>query len=187
MTYTVPQIRELLRRGENSSVEIKTRLRDPGTLARLIAALANTAGGAIIVGADERGSFHGVEPDVFKRMFRRAKETVYPPAGASLEFLAVNPAATIAIVTVPKSAGITLANGAAFVREGAAVVPMAPATAIQKVQATPPARPDDLAAAVARLTGQLEAMNSPWRRWEKYLVGGLVGSIIGAVVTWILR
>ncbi len=53
------QVQELLERSESKALEFKTDLHDQGQAAALIAAMANSGGGQIVLGANERAGIKG--------------------------------------------------------------------------------------------------------------------------------
>lgn len=57
--FLPPRLQELIRRGEGPRVEFKSRLPEERRLARLLAALANSGGGVILIGIDDCGGVCG--------------------------------------------------------------------------------------------------------------------------------
>ena len=53
-------LERMLERGEGQHVEFKLRLPRERRLARLLGALANSGGGVVLVGVDDKGVVHGV-------------------------------------------------------------------------------------------------------------------------------
>src|SRR4051794_30878128 len=131
MTYDAQGLREIVRAGENDHVELKSRVRDPDVLARLISAFANTDGGLIIVGVDERDRrFTGVDVVELQAMLKAALSRLesIPDARLSLiDGLAERP---VGVIHVSPHGGPVLSRGGAYFREGTATKPMsAPALA----------------------------------------------------------
>lgn len=59
---TADELRLLLAKPESETVELKRSLPERQRLAALIAAFANTRGGTLILGGDERGAAHAGLP-----------------------------------------------------------------------------------------------------------------------------
>jgi ATP-dependent DNA helicase RecG len=53
------QIRQLIAQGEGNTVEFKVNLPVPAELAKEMVALANTDGGWLLMGVDDKGGVHG--------------------------------------------------------------------------------------------------------------------------------
>lgn len=54
---------EIISNGESSSVEFKRKSTTPKKLAKEIAAIANTAGGYLIIGVDDNGKIYGIKSE----------------------------------------------------------------------------------------------------------------------------
>ncbi|MEU6392546.1 ATP-binding protein [Streptomyces sp. NPDC046939] len=80
---TPEEIEALLNRPEGVDLEFKPARVQPRVLSRIIAAFANTRGGTVIVGIDQRkpldqGGLVGVDPEHFKRTIRAAGSHLSP-------------------------------------------------------------------------------------------------------------
>ena len=119
-------LKRLVRIGEGYHLEFKRRVSSPGRIAREAIALANTWGGAILVGVDDDGSILGVK-DTEEELFdlRRAlADHCEPPIPLEFETVPVTAKREVIVVTVEESdqkphafkeSGDTN-NGDAFVR-----------------------------------------------------------------------
>jgi predicted HTH transcriptional regulator len=123
MPYTSEQIKNLLREGENQTVEFKLQFREPTLLARLIAAFANTDGGLLIVGVREPDEIAGVDPKQFQRLYESALKRLNATPDISFEIVEVD-GKQIAVISIEKSNELILSNEGAFQRVGESVRPM---------------------------------------------------------------
>lgn len=73
---SLESILNLILSGESEVLELKTSLRDPGLLARLISSFANNKGGKIIIGVKESGEIVGVARTITEKIFNSAITTV---------------------------------------------------------------------------------------------------------------
>jgi hypothetical protein len=75
-----PDIRAILAAGEGRRVEFKEGLAGDGRIARTLCAFANTAGGIVLVGVDDRGRVRGAaRPDALVVRLRQAAATLVAP------------------------------------------------------------------------------------------------------------
>lgn len=58
---TIDDLKEIIRQGENSSVEFKSSRVRPDSLAKEIVALSNSSGGIIIIGLNDEGEIEGID------------------------------------------------------------------------------------------------------------------------------
>ncbi|NVO33052.1 AlbA family DNA-binding domain-containing protein [Hymenobacter lapidiphilus] len=99
---------ELIRQGEGERLEFKQRTTHPTRIARTLASLANTRGGRVLVGVDDKGRIMGVR-DVEEELYQlreAARHYIAPPLDEQLQFRAVedHEGRTVLVVTVPESA-----------------------------------------------------------------------------------
>ncbi|MBT2559402.1 putative DNA binding domain-containing protein [Hymenobacter sp. ISL-91] len=98
---------ELIRQGEGERLEFKQRTTHPTRIARTLASLANTRGGRVLVGVDDKGRITGVR-DVEEELYQlreAARHYIDPPLEEQLQFRAVedHEGRTVLVVTVPES------------------------------------------------------------------------------------
>jgi len=100
---TVEELKNLIKNGENESVEFKTRLLDPRIIAKILSAFANTKGGTIIIGIDDCANIIGVE-DIPRasRILKQATSQIDPPLEISIETVQFENK-TVIVAHVPKS------------------------------------------------------------------------------------
>jgi predicted HTH transcriptional regulator len=176
--------------GETDTLELKTTIREPQLLSRLIGSFANGLGGKIVVGVKEPAEIVGVDEERFKRLFEIASQRLSPRIPAALSFQEIE-GKKVAIIDVPRSALVVLADGSAFVRSGTMTQPMAWTQIRDKL----PDRPDTktveaLAHSIEKQTKLIEDLreeirsgNSWKNKWKDYLISGVVGAILGAIAT----
>ncbi len=94
---------------------------DPQALAQTLVAFANTDGGTIALGFDERGKPHSsVMPEDIESALREAATRTTPPVRASLDQTASANGGTTLLIRVPRSMDLhSMADGRVYVRVGA--------------------------------------------------------------------
>lgn len=111
-------LKEVFLVGESQTVEFKTFLREPGVVAKVIAAFANTEGGALIIGYDERvGAAIGVDIEQITPVISRAVKSLAPVPNYKLNQVDYQ-GKVVAVVSVEKSDSVVTVDGAVWVREG---------------------------------------------------------------------
>lgn len=73
-------IQRWLRKGEGTQLDFKTTIASPWKIAKTIAAFANSRGGLIVVGIEDKGHIVGVEAEGEKYELERAATTFCRPA-----------------------------------------------------------------------------------------------------------
>ncbi|GJI89602.1 RNA-binding domain-containing protein [Duganella hordei] len=156
------EILDLIFAGESETLEFKTALSDPATLARLIASFANTSGGTILVGVSEPPAVIGIDPDRFERVYKAALQRLEPEGvRTSLRFLDGGGGLKVAAVDVEKSPQLVLTQGSAFVRTGSVTRPMQWTQMLQQVSTTQPhVTLQTLAQAIEKQTAHLEKLSA---------------------------
>ena len=192
MTLTPDAVRALLQSGESETVEFKAALRDPSTLARLIAAFANSKGGTILVGVGDHGEILGADLEEISRVFHAALSRLHRPPKVDLDGATLD-GKQIGVITIGKGNTLVLVEGGAFARVASHVEVMS-APAIARVLR--PDLPDDsanvaeglhnLTVMVEALRAEIEHGNTFRGQLKNYLVGGLIGAALGALLTGLL-
>ena len=104
---------EIIARGEGEEVEFK---RSVAGVAETVCAMANTKGGYILVGIDDRGRVAGVEPEEEEKLVSHLQGLV-PPPEVSIEKVPLN-AKVILAVRVKKSSRLISLGSVAYIRVG---------------------------------------------------------------------
>lgn len=189
-------VKELIKQGESERVEFKTALRDPTILVKNVSALANTHGGMILVGIQEPNKIVGTEPNQVFQLVERSRKALSPALDLDVKIVTIDDK-SVAIISVPESPEIVLANGMALKRLGDHNLALTPQEIAQKL--TPESdsqKIDRLTEAVSKLTDtveqqsktivdlrkQQEAASSPRSKAIDYIIGGLVGALLGVIL-----
>ena len=101
--FTQTEIMDILKQGENASVEFKTAGVRAESLAREMAAFANSSGGIILVGVDDSGKIEGIEknPKYEQWIMNIARNNVLPGLRVDFSFFEIE-GKIIGLISVPK-------------------------------------------------------------------------------------
>jgi predicted HTH transcriptional regulator len=189
----IKSLLDLIYAGETDTLELKTIIREPQLLARLIGSFANGQGGKIIIGIKEPAEIVGVDEERIKRLFEISSQRLMPQIQAGLSVHEIE-GKKVAIIDVPRSSFVVLSDGSAFIRSGTMTQPMAWTQIRDKL----PERPDTktieaLAHSIEKQTKLIEELrediraDNSWKnKWKDYLISGVVGAILGAIATLLI-
>ena len=99
-------LHELIARGEGEELEFKQKTTHPHRISRTLTSLANTRGGQVLVGVDDKGRILGVR-DAEEELFvlrEAARHYVEPPLTTLRYQEMEEDGRTVLVVTVPESA-----------------------------------------------------------------------------------
>jgi hypothetical protein len=104
MHISLPDLRAVLAAGEGKTTEFKRGLQRDGTLARTLAAFANTRGGLLLVGVGDRGEIVGApQPhETMQHLEQIALKCVDPPLEVEIMMLAAE-GGRVVVCSVPLS------------------------------------------------------------------------------------
>ena len=193
-SYTEDDIRQFLLQGEGTTVEFKVGVPEPNLLARLIGSFANSSGGVILLGVDERGEIIGSDAARANRIYRAALERLTPVPETKFHDVKITNK-TVVLIEVAKSDGPVLVDGGAYARVGAHTQAMTAAqmfTLFNRAK-SPVHTFESLAQAITQQTQIIEKLRQELlesgsfrNRIKEWLIGGVIGAILGWVVTKIL-
>lgn len=186
---TEERLLALVNRGEGTTVEFKTQAPDPRTLAHLIAAFANASGGVILVGIRDDGKVVGCDSQRLSAALSSALERLHPEPVVTLEQVRIR-GAGVGAIQVSSAQGIVLSDGSAVTRVGSTVRPMGPEQLRERFgEQTQQAWLEELFRTIALQTQTIESLRaevqktgSLWSKMKDYLIGGIIGAILG----WLL-
>lgn len=116
------EILELIFAGESETLELKTSVRDPQLLSKLICSFANAQGGKIVIGVKEPPEVVGVDEALTRRVYEAVRKRLVPEPNTKLSFIDTE-GQRVAVIDVERSNEIVLAEGSAFVRTGTMTQP----------------------------------------------------------------
>lgn len=99
-------VKRMASRGEGLTIEFKKKVSHPEKIVRELIALANTAGGTLLVGVDDDGTVSGqkyIEDEVYV-LEKAIKELIFPTLTFHRETLAITEKKGVAIFEIPLSA-----------------------------------------------------------------------------------
>ncbi len=104
---TLKELTQLASTGESLTLEFKKRVPAPERLAKEIIALANTAGGRILIGVEDDGSVTGLRDAIEEEYALREALDDFcdPPVPAHTELVSLSRKRDVLVVTVPASPG----------------------------------------------------------------------------------
>lgn len=113
-------LREALERGEGEQVEFKVRA-VADTLARVIAAFANSKGGSIVVGVQDHGEVVGTDPRQVDAALRKALASLEPAPTVGVFQIERDAKSIVLLRVAPTRAGLILNDGRAYGRTGESI------------------------------------------------------------------
>ncbi len=102
---TIQEVKALAAQGEGLTLEFKKKASFPEKIVREFIALANTAGGNLMLGVDDDGTVSGqrfIEEEIFV-MEKAIKELIFPPLEYEVSFLKLTEKKGIAVFKIPIS------------------------------------------------------------------------------------
>jgi predicted HTH transcriptional regulator len=184
------EILELIFAGESESLELKSYVRDPLLLAKLIGSFANAQGGKIVIGVREPSEVVGVDEAHTRRLYEAARKRVTPEPNTKLSFIETD-GKYVAVIDVERSSEIVLSEGTAFVRSGTMTQPMAWTQMRQHLPSQPSASTvESLTKAIERQSKLIENMHeqirvsNTWQvRWKERGIGFLLGVLASVIAS----
>ncbi|MDQ1266093.1 MAG: hypothetical protein QG635_1245 [Bacteroidota bacterium] len=100
---TPQELKELIAKGESSTLEFKRKVTTPEKLAKEISAIANTKGGCLLVGVDDDGTIYGIDSEKYEieQILQACEIFIDPPITPEIEMIAVKRKEVI-IVYIPE-------------------------------------------------------------------------------------
>lgn len=180
------EILELLFAEESESLELKTSVRDPRLLAKLIGSFANAQGGKIVIGVKEPPEVVGADEELTRRVYEAARHRVTPEPKTELSFVELG-GKQVAVIDVERSTEIVLSEGSAFVRSGTVTQPMAWTQMRQHLPSQPSVSMiESLTMAIERQSKLIEEMHEQIRAtntWRARLKANGIGFLIGVLAS----
>ncbi len=183
------EIRELAAIGETEEIEFKVGAVQPQALSRVVSAFANGIGGKILVGVDEKNGIVGCDRDQLRRAFEATQRQIKGSVDMALDFVSVD-AKEVGVISIEKADDVVMSRDGIFIRRGAADLAMTPADIRRRISPEPAAATERLIEVVPEQTKRIEELQeevSRSNRWQSkifdYLLGGLVGAILGLILT----
>lgn len=102
---TLQEVKSLAAKGEGLKIEFKKKAAFPEKIVREFIAMANTAGGVLMIGVDDDGTVSGqrfIEEEVYV-MEKAIKELIFPPLQYELFVLPINSKKGVAVFKLEKS------------------------------------------------------------------------------------
>jgi len=193
--YTAEQVRALIAAGESQTVELKAQLREARILARLISAFGNARGGVVLVGVGDQGEILGTDLEEVRHTFHRALSETLAAPPVELEAVTLE-GKQIAAITIGTGTGPVLSNEGAFVRVGDKLQPMsveAMALALSRLKLSDPAEIQPIAIAIHAVTESIERLqrqiaegSTIGGQMRNYVVGGIIGAVLGLLLSKLL-
>lgn len=189
------QLRDLIAAGENEKVEFKSRVAHPDLLARLLAAFANTEGGTILIGVDERTGIVGCSSQQMMRVFNAAIRRLKDGSHSSMYFHRIE-GKEVAVISVAKAPRVVSTTEGMFVRRGEAISAMTADEIRARLRPSEgrEEKVDQLIVTVTELTKSNQELrdmiieSNSWRSKSKdYVIGGAVGAALGFLLSLLAK
>lgn len=185
------EILELILAGESETLELKTFIRDPQLLAKLIGSFANAQGGKIVIGVKEPPEVVGADERLTRRVYEEALKRLVPKPSTKLSIIEAEEKCVV-VIDVERSTELVLSEGRAFVRTGTLSQPMAWTQMRQHLPSQPgPATIESLTRAIEGQSKLIEEMHeqiresNTWQaRWKERGIGfalGILASVLASI------
>ncbi|MEV0443707.1 ATP-binding protein [Streptomyces spectabilis] len=195
MPLAYGDVRRLASQPESETLEVLHRVPIPTTLARAIAAFANTAGGVILFGVRDDKPWPdrlvGIDANQLREQLDVALSLIDPPVSVSLNDPQIE-GKTIGAVEVPgPTSGFSMVRGQAWVRTGERVLPATVDQIVSRVHDAPTDSRDhdaevaQLVDVIVSQAGIIEELNSgqePKNPLVRIALAGVVGVVLGALL-----
>jgi predicted HTH transcriptional regulator len=181
---TKEDLMERIRRGEDETFQLKSILEPPASVAKNLAAFANTNGGTIVFGVARPARVSGVDERSAWRMLDRAQALLSPQIDVDVDTIEVGGHKLVA-VHIERSTSPIAAQGAFFWRTGDRLRPLSAAEIRRRVTAgrTLEGALAELSNIAATQTRTIESLTAKFDRansWTRKLGLAGVGAVAGA-------
>jgi predicted HTH transcriptional regulator len=175
----------LIAAGENEALELKSALLPARMIARNLAALANTRGGALVIGVEEPQRIVGVDVGAATRLTSAAIAMLEPPPVVRAQDVEIE-GQHVFVIEVEKSASLVAAQGATYWRTGDQIRPLQASEVKTRALEgrTQESALTELSRVVAaqtqtieRLTTEFNKVNSIWRKLGLAAGGAVLGAL----------
>lgn len=109
------EIVNIISQGQNDRVEFRNHSGGPNLLGKIISSFANSSGGKLILGVNNKGKIIGCKKDDVMDTFNKAKEKLIPCPIVSIEFIEIDKK-TLGIISIEKTEKIISSSLGVFKR-----------------------------------------------------------------------
>ena len=188
--HTPASITQLLKLGEGPTLELKVSTPHPENLSRLISALANTSGGAVVVGVQEPSTIVGTDIERFKRFVRLARTRLHGEVDL-VDYSVDFDGKQLGVIEVNKAKVPVAAQDGYFRRVGDQQEPLTAQQLVQMMAAVP-----DHSVAITSLSETISGQSSELAKlresfdkansWQRKAFYAFLGAAATAVVKLLL-
>lgn len=179
------EITNLISAGESETLELKTSVPSPDTIASHLAAFANTKGGVLLIGVKEPSEVVGINPVKANYAISTALKKVSPNIEAKSGIVQIG-SANIAYVKVNRAPSLVASSGGYYARYGSSIRPLTAAeikssslsqTAIEKSLSDLSANATRQAETIDKMSEELRKANSIPRKVGIAVAGAVLGAL----------
>ncbi|WP_218398573.1 AlbA family DNA-binding domain-containing protein [Alteromonas lipotrueae] len=182
-------ILNLIGRGEDNETEYLPSNVTPRNLSKVICSFANANGGFIALGVLENGNhIQGIDEELANVTLQKTRDLLSNVA-LDASYHRVRGPLSVFLIKVEKSSSLSTCHEGAFIREGESIRPMS----VEEIKRASNQNSLDTEIIIQTLAEQTELIekmkneqasnNSLKSKAIDYLVGGLVGAILGALIS----
>jgi predicted HTH transcriptional regulator len=191
VAYTEQQVRDILNRGETDQVELKSEVREPGQLSRIISGLANSKGGLVVVGAHSPSQIPGCDCQQLTGVYGSACKQLNRPQVSSLDFVKLD-GKEVGVIKVEKSDKLVAADNGVFVHGNQGTVSMTADQIFGKASSSGGGDSSirslsnliyDQMITIDRLRHTLEDSHSWKSKAKDFAISGLLGAVFGVILS----
>jgi hypothetical protein len=181
-------VRQAIDSGEGTRVEFKGLQITPSIIAQHVSAFANTEGGILLVGVNDRGHIIGTSEPRFMQAAMEAGKYIIGPVNWKWSLSRVD-GKPIGVIEVEKTPGIVATTDGVFFRRDEQIQRLQPEQVARKVEQTPGSHEaiTQLSATVGEMSAQLGTMHAELMKansWRMKLLWLAVGAIFTLGGRW---
>ncbi len=179
----------IIERGEDNETEYLPSNVTPRNLSKVICSFANANGGYIALGVLENGNYiQGIDEELANVTLQKARDLLSNVA-LDASYHRVRGPQSVFLIKVEKSSSLSTCHEGAYMRDGVTIRPMS----VEEIKRASNQNSLDTEIIIQTLAEQTELIeklrneqtknNSLKSKAIDYLVGGLVGAVLGALIS----
>jgi len=180
---------KLLQQPESEELEFKVRLPNLRIIVSNLVAFANTNGGKLIIGFDERGKIVGIDNiEHARQIISKAANTISPPLKINVQSIEIEGKKVLAVEIPKGDSSPYFAYGRSWQRVGAADLPLTSENLFSNIIHRSRSI-EDFNVEIKRLSDIVEGLNKDLisaRSWKVKIIDMIIGGVVGAIISLLI-